>query len=170
MATESELQAWLDRLAVQDLIHRYADSVTRADWDQTEGVFAPDAIVEISSPFDIRLEGSKRIREFLSDATRGSELLIQSAYSPVVHLLDANHARATATIHELSRGVTAVTTNFAEAGTAVNYEQYGLYYDEAAKIDGEWKFTHRLFQPLYQGPDVLTGTVIAARSRLAQPR
>ena len=44
--TVSEGGEWIERLPIADLIHRYSDSVTRADWDQTEAVFAPDAIWE----------------------------------------------------------------------------------------------------------------------------
>jgi hypothetical protein len=43
---ERELREWLDRLAIQDLINRYSDAVTRADWDQCEAVFAPNAVWE----------------------------------------------------------------------------------------------------------------------------
>jgi len=38
--TVSEGGEWIERLAIADLIYRYSDSVTRADWDQTEAVFA----------------------------------------------------------------------------------------------------------------------------------
>jgi SnoaL-like domain len=55
-------QAWVDRQSIEDLIYRYADCVTRADWDQTEAVFAPNAIVEIAAPYDIKLEGAAEIR------------------------------------------------------------------------------------------------------------
>jgi hypothetical protein len=41
-----EWREWLDRPAIQDLIYRYSDAVTRADWVQCEAVFAPDAIRE----------------------------------------------------------------------------------------------------------------------------
>ena len=51
---ERELREWLDRLAIQDLINRYCDAVTRADWDQCEAVFAPDAVWE--SPLGLRFE------------------------------------------------------------------------------------------------------------------
>ena len=34
--TEAELREWLDRLAIQDLIYRYSDAVTRADWHQCD--------------------------------------------------------------------------------------------------------------------------------------
>jgi hypothetical protein len=34
------LPEWLDRLANQDLIYRYSDAVTRADWQQCEAVWS----------------------------------------------------------------------------------------------------------------------------------
>jgi hypothetical protein len=43
---EPEVREWLDRLAIQDLISRYSDAVTRADWQQCAAVFAPDALWE----------------------------------------------------------------------------------------------------------------------------
>ncbi len=42
----TELREWLDRLAIQDLITRYSDAVTRADWQQCETLFAVDAVWE----------------------------------------------------------------------------------------------------------------------------
>jgi SnoaL-like domain len=44
-----ETREWLDRLEIQDLIHRYSDGVTRADWQQCEAVFTPDATWESSA-------------------------------------------------------------------------------------------------------------------------
>ena len=40
MGAEAELREWLDRLAIQDLIHRYSDAVTRSDYDRMMAVFA----------------------------------------------------------------------------------------------------------------------------------
>jgi hypothetical protein len=48
----------------------------------------------------------------------------------------------------------------------MNLEQYGIYFDDVAKIDGDWRFTHRLFVPLYIGPDCVTGQVVTPRSAL----
>lgn len=42
--TEVEVRAWLDRLAIQDLIYRYSDAVTRADWKQAAALFASHAV------------------------------------------------------------------------------------------------------------------------------
>jgi hypothetical protein len=157
---------WVDRLAVEGLIHRYASAVTRADWDDVEAVFAPDAVVEISSPYDIRLEGARAIREFLVEATAGSELLIQTAHSTVVRLEDQQRASAVSIIHELSRGNVGVTTSFAAAGTAVNYESYGIYHDDAVRLGDSWSFARRFFRPLYIAPNSLLGHVLAPRSTL----
>jgi hypothetical protein len=44
--TEVEVRSWLDRLAMQDLIYRYSDALTRSDWKQAEALYAPDAIWE----------------------------------------------------------------------------------------------------------------------------
>src|SRR5262245_9907586 len=38
-----------------------------------------------------------------------------------------------------------------EKGQEVNHQEYGIYYDDLAKIDGHWKFTDRLYVPMYNG-------------------
>jgi hypothetical protein len=43
--TEVEVPAWLDRLAIQDLIYRSSDALTRADLKQ----FAPHFAAKVSS-------------------------------------------------------------------------------------------------------------------------
>ena len=45
--TELEVRGWLDGLAIQDLIYRHSDAVTRADWGQCETLYAPYAIWEL---------------------------------------------------------------------------------------------------------------------------
>ena len=43
VSRDRQQEEWLDRQAIQDLIHRYSDSVTRGDYEQTATLFAPDA-------------------------------------------------------------------------------------------------------------------------------
>ena len=43
---------------------------------------------------------------------------------------------------------------------------YGVYYDDLARIDGGWKFTHRLWVPIYVGTEAVTGAVVTPRSEL----
>ena len=72
--TDIELRGWLDRLAIQDLIHRYSDAVTRADWGQCEAVFAAEAIWE-SPVVGLRYDSRAAFLEVLRE-TSTSDLLI----------------------------------------------------------------------------------------------
>jgi SnoaL-like domain len=150
-----ETREWLDRLEIQDLIHRYSDAVTRADWEQCEAVFTADALWE-SSALGIRCEDRASFMEILRGTT-SYDLLIQTAHSPVVTMIDADHARSTTTIHEFIREA---------PGAENNLEQYGIYYDDISRIDGSWKFTHRVFVPIYVGRGCVTGDLITGRSAL----
>jgi hypothetical protein len=92
---EAELREWLDRLAIQHLIYRYSDAVTRADWQQCEAVFIPNAIWE-SSPLGLRYESRESFLQTLR-ATTTYDLLIQTPHSSVITLTGADQARATTT-------------------------------------------------------------------------
>jgi hypothetical protein len=149
------LAEWPDRLAIQDLIYRYSDAVTRADWLQCEAVFAPDAVWE-SPSLGLRFDSAASFIEFLK-ATSTYDVLIQTPHSSVITLTDADQAQATTTIHELTRG------------TGTNLEQYGIYYDDLARFDGEWKFTRRVFVSVYVDAGRVTGDVLIRRSALVRP-
>jgi hypothetical protein len=164
---EGEVREWLDRLAIQDLIYRYSDAVTRADWQQCEAVFSPDAIWE-SPILEMRYESCASLLEMLR-ATSPDDLLIQTAHSPVITLAGADQARATTTIHEFIRGTATAETTLEVAGAQSNLEQYGIYFDDLTRIDGLWKFTHRLFVPIYVGRDCVTGDLLTQRSALLRP-
>jgi SnoaL-like domain len=159
-----ETREWLDRLEIQDLIHRYSDGVTRADWQQCEAVFTPDATWE-SSGLGIRCDNRASFMEILR-ATSSYDLLIQTAHSPVITLIDAHHARSTTTIHEFIRETAAADNGSEDSGAENNLEQYGIYYDDLARVDGSWKFTHRVFLPIYVGRGCVTGDLLTPRSAL----
>jgi ketosteroid isomerase-like protein len=154
-----EWREWLDRLAIQDLIYRYSDAVTRADWAQCEAVFAPDAIWE-SPILGLRYENRASFMEILR-ATSTHDLLIQTPHSAVITLSGANQAWATTTIHEFSRG--------GEAREESNFDQYGIYFDDLARFDGGWRFIHRLFVPVYVVKGCVTGDLLSRRSALLRP-
>jgi hypothetical protein len=93
--------------------------------------------------------------------------LIQTPHAPVITLTDADHAQATTTIHEINRGLLPSTSELGDSGAPLNVDTYGIYYDDIARIDGEWKFTHRRFVPFYLESGCVTGDVITQRSELA---
>ena len=162
---DDPVAACIESHAIEQLIHRYSDTITRADWDQHEAVFSTDAIIEVASPFDFRAEGARTIREQTSAGSARVDFLIHRVDSFVFKLLDPDHAQATSTIHEMGRGPTPGLSGD-EPEVWLNWEQYGVYYDDIAKIDGEWKFTRRFCQPLYYRDDANDGQAVAARSAL----
>ena len=85
----TELREWLDRLAIQDLINRYSDAVTRADWQQCESLFAVDAVWESSA--GLRFDSGKSFIDFLKPTTSYG-VLIQTPHSSVVTLTDVELA------------------------------------------------------------------------------
>jgi len=164
----SGLTNLIDRIAIEDLIYRYSDAVTRADWDQCEGTFATDAVWE-SPALGIRYEGARAFRDFLAQTTT-SDILIQTPHAPVIRLLDHESAQCTTTIYEFVRAISLADTPLAKTGDEQNLEQWGLYYDDIGKVDGHWVFTHRLYVPMYAGPGVVTGEVLTPRGDLHRPQ
>jgi hypothetical protein len=152
--TDPEVGQWLDRLAIQDLISRYSDAVTRADWDQCEAVYAPNVLWE-SPGLGLRYEDRAAFMETMR-GTSSAGLLVQTPHASVITLIDTDHARATTTIHEFIRGLW-------RGGVQSDVEHYGVYFDEIERIEGEWKFTHRLFVPLYRG-ECGPGEILVSRT------
>jgi hypothetical protein len=68
------------------------------------------------------------------------------------------------------RGVTSVEGVVAgdavQKGDEINLEVYGIYYDDITRIDSDWKFTHRLYVPIYIATGAVTGEVVTPRSEL----
>jgi ketosteroid isomerase-like protein len=159
---DKEVRAWLDRLAIQDLVGRYADGITRGDWPQVEATFAPDAVWETS--VGLKFDSAAAFLDFVR--TGEFDLMNQTPHATVVTLTGGDSATATTTIHELTRGVTKVDSPFGPAGATLNLDQYGVYYDTFGRVNGEWTFTHRKFVPLYATPESVNGFVITPRSEL----
>ena len=164
----AELQAWLDRHAILDLIHRYSDAVTRADFEQMATVFVADAVWE-SPLLDLRFETARSFIDFQIEGSASLDVLVQTPHSAVIELLGADRANATTTIHEFFRGTASGVGAYGDAGSELNVDQYGIYYDEVAKVDAEWKFTHRLFAPFLIAPGRVAGDVVSNRP-LHRPR
>ena len=162
------MRQWIDKCAIQELIYRYTDSVNRADWDETIKLYAHDAVWE-SPALEMHFDSAEAFVENLR-ATTSSELLVQTASSPVISLRGEDRAQATTTIHEFVRGSTSTDSALGPKGSAINFEDYGIYYDEIARLDGDWKFTHRVFVPTYIAQGCVTGDVPTLRQNLRRPQ
>jgi hypothetical protein len=161
VATREE--TWLAKLEIQELINRYTDGINRADWQQVRDVYAPDAIWE-SPLLQLRCESADEFMEMVS--ADGQELLVQTAHATVVRLTSDRTATATTTMHESYRGVNTTDGALGPQGSENNFENYGIYYDDVAVIDGRWLFTHRLYVPVYLHMGQVNGTVMVSRADL----
>jgi hypothetical protein len=155
---DADLQGWLDKQVITDLLYRYSDIVTRGAWDEDRDLYTPDAVLEIASPFGTRVEGADAIRTFRA-GTASFEFLRHTTYSPVVHLTHADHARVTSQTHEMVR-------NPAGEREAMNAEFYSVYYDDVVRTDAGWRFAHRRCVPTYLVSGGLDGSTPAPRASL----
>jgi uncharacterized protein (TIGR02246 family) len=162
-----DARAWEDRDAIQQLIYRYSDAVTRADYEQMATVFAPDAVWE-SPILGMHFESAREFIDFQIEGSTALDVLIQTAAGPVVDLLGPERATATTNIREIIRGTTTVDGVWGPAGTENNFDQYGMYFDEVHKIDGAWKFTRRFFVPILIASGAVVGDITTARP-IARP-
>ena len=157
-----DARAWEDRDAIQQLIFRYSDAVTRADYEQMATVFAADAVWE-SPILGMHFESAREFIDFQIEGSTALDVLIQTAAGPVVELLGPDRAAATTNIREIIRGTHTVDGVWGPAGSESNTDQYGIYFDEVNKIDGAWKFTRRVFVPILIASGAVVGDITTAR-------
>ena len=159
---------WIEMFKIQQLIYRYFDSANRGDLETMRSLFADDAVWE-EPLFGLREESADAFVEFFRQATATAELLVLTPHCPAIRLLSAESARATTTLHELTRGTAVDDGSFGQKGAEVNFQHFGIYYDDIARIDGSWKFTHRLVVPIYLESGAVTGEVVSERASLLTP-
>jgi hypothetical protein len=147
--SERAAGAWADAAAIEDLVKRYCDAVTRRDWDAFEALFSESAVLAIGDPVATRFEGAHAIREGMSAMVDAQELLVQVSYGTVVDFDGPDRARSRSTIREMVRGEGL-------AGLVV----FGIYSDAFARESGGWRFTERRLQFLYIDETPLLGHVI----------
>ncbi len=164
----SDDRDWIERFKIQQLIYRYCDSVNRGDVQALRSVCADDALWE-SPLLNRRHESADAFCEYFRASKLATQVLIQTPSCPVIELVDEHTANATTTVFELTRGTAAEDGTFGRKGSEINLQNYGIYYDDIARIDGDWKFTRRLFVPIYLEPGTVTGTVISGTVYLPRP-
>jgi hypothetical protein len=162
---------WDDLKAIEQLIYRYADAVTRADYEQMATVFAADAVWE-SPILGMHFESAREFIDFQIEGSTALDVLIQTAAGPVIELLGPDRAAATTNTREIIRGTTTVDMTvdgvLSPAGSESNVDQYGIYFDEVSKIDGAWKFTRRVFVPILIESGAVVGDITTIRP-IARP-
>ena len=164
---KDETRAWDDRDQIQQLIYRYSDAVTRADYEQMATVFAADAVWE-SPILEMHFETAREFIDFQIAGSTALDVLIQTAAGSVIELLGPERATATTNVREIIRGTFTNDGVWGPAGSESNVDQYGIYFDDLSKIGGAWKFTRRVFVPVLIASGVVTGDITSTRP-IARP-
>ena len=119
--------AWIEKLAIQELCSRYCQTIDAQDSDGWARCFLPDGAFE----FDSRVvRGYAALREYAEAHTRA----LRGRHMTLNHLYDVDGDRAT------GRATTVVSI-----ATPSGYKimGQGAYHDDLVKIGGEWKIRHR---------------------------
>jgi ketosteroid isomerase-like protein len=114
--------AAMERFAIQEVIFRYSDAVTRGNNAQMRSVFAPDAVWE-SPILGMHFDTAAEFMDFVIAGSATLQVLMQTANNPVVELTAPGTAVATTTIRETILGVAATDGVFGAAGAAINVDQ-----------------------------------------------
>jgi ketosteroid isomerase-like protein len=139
------------------LVYRYSDAVTRGDWEALANLLTADAVWE-SPALRLHFVGPEPFLDFLRSTIAEDSVLVQTAHGSVIDFTGPDAATATTTINELVRT------------SALNAEFHGVFFDELERSADGWKFTHKLFVPMYTEIGGLTGTLVTSRPVLRPAR
>lgn len=125
---EKTLQAMADKLAIYELMARYADRIDANDPDGAAACFATDGIGLYWGEYRGRQAIADRLRGILTDFTVTSHHLTN-----VLINLDGDRASAQAYVYAFHRYV--ATSQFMHV--------WGRWVDDLVKVDGNWYFARR---------------------------
>lgn len=148
MTGNNDIAFWIDQQAIRALIDRYTDGVNRQDWNAVASTFAETAIWETSGgPFELRFEGREAVIGFLQSALGNFEFMVQSNGAVAIEV-EGERARARVSLTEIARD---------KSGNGMH--NIGIYFDDLAKTDGQWRFVRRAFRCRYSAQPALPGAV-----------
>ncbi len=141
-----QLQAFADRAAIIDLVHRYLMGLAQGDPDAIVSVFAPDA--HLDHDF-VQLDGSDAIRRhFAESRTTGKSgtgigLDVFHGRHPMLGnvVVDLDGERA----HVESRGI--IVHHGERSGRGYLVVRSIAYSDDCARLADGWKITRRRHPP-----------------------
>jgi uncharacterized protein (TIGR02246 family) len=120
-----------DRVAIQELNGIYADGVVRFDAQTWASVWADDAHWNLMGH---EVNGKAAIVAFWQQAMGGLEAV---SFQCVPCMIEVTGETATSRVQ---------TQEILKPKDAPSRHVGGLYEDELAKVDGQWKFTSRKFK------------------------
>ena len=129
MTAESEL---VEIEAIKQLKARYFRLMDTKQWDAFAGVFAPDAVVDVTEdagPKAGHMQGSVEIARKIERAV-GSAITVHHGHMPEISITGEDSAT----------GIWSMFDNveFSPAPDQKGLRGYGHYHEEYTKIDGRW--------------------------------
>ena len=121
-----------DRLAIQDLLVRYATALDNRDWVLLGSVFTPEA--QVQYPGSPHLDGFVAARDFCDRAL--------SRFRVTQHLLGNYDIRVNGDTAAATCSLQAIHVHPDEAGGGI-YTLWGTYTDRLARTSEGWRITER---------------------------
>lgn len=139
-----------DRVEIRDLVERFHDAVNHRDFHVVRGLFTVDAVWEVAPPFDRRFVGPEAIEAGIGESVGRLEFLVQTC-SPSVVDIQGDEARGRTSMQEFGRFRDGASMRVA-----------GTYFDTFRKVDGRWRFSHRIFRARYADDTALGGRLVTS--------
>jgi SnoaL-like domain len=141
--TEDELRDMLDTVALTRLHAAYSDTCTRQVWPELHDLFLPDAtvLIDLQNRGSMTLTGPGELGTFISESLKQFdffEFVVLNSHFMLRTDGDADRATGRMWMSELRQ--------FANNGQWSVI--YGLYRDEYARVNGQWRIVNRRYQSL----------------------
>lgn len=141
----------MNRAAIEDLVHRYADAVVRRDEAQWASTWAQDAVWELGQ--GRRVEGRDNIVALWNAAMNGFAAVIQNVVNGTASL-DDDAATGSGRWYIIEHWQRADDSR----GILLAY-----YDDSYVRVDDHWLFAGRELTIQYRGPADLSAPFLNAR-------
>ena len=127
-------------IALHDLRHRYADTVTRRAWTEMAELFTNDCPITLDlRGQELQFTGGSEIANFIESAIRDFDFFVVAIVNLTTETISPRRAAGRMYICELRH----------EPATATFSQAFGLYRDEfVCSDDGRWRFAHRRYASL----------------------
>lgn len=148
LTTEERLINLEDELAIRNLVGKFADTSTNANYQGLKALWTADGVFTINLPFYNSRTGADEIAAFIKTLREERDFFVQFVHSGVIEV-NGNTATARWIIHEVAQG----------PGEKY-YNNYGIFNDKMEKINGVWFFTSRSYDYMWIDTTKFSGQTV----------